>query len=311
MDHSPVEYEPIFSEKRKEAATVANTAANEHGNKSFTSDLFPPPKSVGLFGQSPQQTATFDQAPDPVQNLSFEQLRQKLDISYQTKSENAKNSTSSVNSKKSIDLSQSENKNEGSKEERNEVRKEVIAEHTLGFSFLANWSDYFAQVKDLFIVDGQSLNALSRQDDYRGGKVKVLFLGDTFALSEQEGEEDLLARMINAMKLERGEYSRLFYDPDFAEESYFHAFFQEIQLYEPDYVVSMGATITNLLLRKQSRLSKVHGNFTKVLLRDSNSQVREFEMMPIFHPEYLKVNPSMKKNTWEDLQKLMKRLGKC
>lgn len=303
MDTEELKYEPIF----KDAWEKENLSEELEGEKSFTSELFPNPKQFGIQGQvkaeasaqaatrpiqkteakaQVQAPAQVDEKPTEIDgpSLSFEELRKKLDISFQPK--------------KAVDSTKA-------------MATEAKAEHKLGFKFFENWADYFANVKDAFVVDGESLNSLSRQDDYRGGKVKVLFLGDTFALKDHGNEEDLLHRMILAMKLDKGEFVRLFYDPDFPEETYFHAFFQEVQLYEPDFVVSMGATITNLLLRKQSRLSKVHGTMTPVELVDQNGQKRSFEMMPIFHPEYLKINPSMKKNTWEDLQKLMKRLGKC
>lgn len=218
-------------------------------------------------------------------NISFEELRKKLDISFQ--------SGESKTNQKTQDT---------------EI-KEV--EHQLGFNFLESWNDYFNQVQDSFIINDEALKSLSRQDQYKGGKVSVLFLGDTYSPQKYGDEEDMLAKMIQAMKLGLDEYCRLYYDPDFPEEQYFHAFFQEISLFQPDYVVCMGATITNLLLRKQNRLTKVHGNFYPIKLVDQNSQSVSFQMIPIFHPEYLKVNPSMKKNTWEDLQKLMKQLGKC
>jgi hypothetical protein len=217
-------------------------------------------------------------------NISFDELRKKLDVSFQKPGESTKQSEA--------------------------VSPDKVIEHNLGFNFFDSWNDYFNKVKDSFVIGSEPIKSLSKQDQYKGGKVSVLFLGDTYSPENYGDEEDMLAKMIGAMKLGGDEYCRLYYDPDFPEETYFHAFFQELAMYKPDYVVSMGATITNLLLRKQNRLTKVHGNFYKIKLIDQNSQEVDFEMLPIFHPEYLKVNTSMKKNTWEDLQKLMKRLGK-
>lgn len=278
---------------------------NDEIKHKYEDHIFPNPSQYGLQFQCfgiPQkvaepvakvgpvakvETAT-EKTSEPVQanpNISFEELRKKLDVSFQAGESKAEQKT------------------------QDSEAKEV--EHQLGFNFLASWNDYFNQVQDSFIINDEALKSLSKQDQYKGGKVSVLFLGDTYSPQQYGDEEDMLAKMIQAMKLGPDEYCRLYYDPDFPEEQYFHAFFQEISLFQPDYVVCMGATITNLLLRKQNRLTKVHGNFYPIKLVDQNSQSVSFQMIPIFHPEYLKVNPSMKKNTWEDLQKLMKQLGKC
>ena len=33
-------------------------------------------------------------------------------------------------------------------------------------------------------------------------------------------------------------------------------------------------------------------------------------MVPIFHPDFLKINPKMKRTAWDDLQKVMRMIGK-
>lgn len=79
---------------------------------------------------------------------------------------------------------------------------------------------------------------------------------------------------------------------------------------KPRFVLCLGASVTNALLfddmKKMLRLSEVHGLFyQKKLSADFITTI-----VPLFHPEYLMVNPSMKKTTWEDMQKVMKSLNR-
>ncbi len=73
----------------------------------------------------------------------------------------------------------------------------------------------------------------------------------------------------------------------------------------PKVIITLGSTVTNYLLKQNLRLVSVHGKFHDLILKNF-----ETKMVPIFHPEYLMVNPSMKKTVWDDLQKIMKFLGK-
>lgn len=199
---------------------------------------------------------------------------------------------------------------EKSRAAKEEAEQEKTIEHQLDFQFSKSWNDYFATFKDKIVLEGKSLNSLTEQTHYKGGEINVLFIGDTFDQANHGDDEDLLAKMMGAMKLDKDEALRLFYDPAFDQEAYFTAFFHEIALLKPKFVVSMGATLTNLLLKRQMQLKKVRGNFYDIKLTDGSSQSHSFRLIPIFHPEYLKINPTMKRNTWEDLQKLMKEMGK-
>lgn len=145
----------------------------------------------------------------------------------------------------------------------------------------------------------------------------VLFVGDTF--SEGSGE-DLLGKMIVAMKLRPGEFNRVSFNEkledinDLAKNltepsAETVELLQQIKKFKPNIVVSLGATVTNILMGKREKLSGIHGQFfEKTLSLDNESYT--YQLMPIFHPEFLLINPNMKRTAWIDLQKVMERVGK-
>jgi hypothetical protein len=145
-------------------------------------------------------------------------------------------------------------------------------------------------------------------------KVAVLFIGDT--VSSETNEEDLLAKMIKAMKLKEHEYIRLPFDHTLEQiidlednlqnpKDNFKELLNNIEALAPQYVVSLGATVTNLILGSREKMSAIHGKFLK-----SSANSWEFQLMPLFHPDFLLINPNMKRTAWIDLQKLMECLGK-
>jgi uracil-DNA glycosylase family 4 len=71
-------------------------------------------------------------------------------------------------------------------------------------------------------------------------------------------------------------------------------------------VVTLGAFASNLLLEGQERLSKIHGNFFPRSFSDNFHT----QIVPLFHPNFLLINPSMKKSAWMDMQKIMDFVGK-
>ncbi len=141
---------------------------------------------------------------------------------------------------------------------------------------------------------------------------EVLFVGDSY---KGEGE-DLLGKMIMAMKLSGAEFSRLILDEELEgvedlTENLAHPntssqkLFSTIKDKKPKIVVSLGATVTNILLGKREKLSGIHGQFIEKSIDDCL-----FTLVPIFHPEFLMINPNMKRAAWIDLQKVMERIGK-
>ena len=85
---------------------------------------------------------------------------------------------------------------------------------------------------------------------------------------------------------------------------------EEIRFLKPKVIVSFGAYATNLLMGKKMRLSIAHGQFFKKEFVTQEQEKVSFEFMPVFHPDYLLINPNMKKAAWADLQKVMAKLKK-
>lgn len=70
---------------------------------------------------------------------------------------------------------------------------------------------------------------------------------------------------------------------------------------QPKAIVALGAFASQLLTGSTERISQLRGRF---------HQWRGFKVMPTFHPSYLLQSPSKKKESWADLQVVMKLLGK-
>lgn len=145
----------------------------------------------------------------------------------------------------------------------------------------------------------------------------VLFVGDSFV--EGSGE-DLLGKMIQAMKLKSNEFHRFSFNekledvndlaknlidptPETAD------LLDAIKKYKPQIVVSLGATVTNILLGRREKLSGIHGQFFEKSIKVDNDSYT-YELTPIFHPDFLNINPNMKRTAWIDLQMVMERVGK-
>jgi DNA polymerase len=129
--------------------------------------------------------------------------------------------------------------------------------------------------------------------------------------SEESPHADLLSKMIVAMKLKQGEFSRLFLLRDqerSLEEQWKEAAMIVLKL-RPKVVVVLGALCTRLALQRKERLSQVHGQEFHLTFESAtaNHQVLTY---PVFHPDILRINPNMKRSTWLDLQKVMKILGR-
>lgn len=143
----------------------------------------------------------------------------------------------------------------------------------------------------------------------------VLFVGDSFI----EGD-DLLGKMIVAMKLHPGEFNRVSFNEklenvnDLAENLVVPStetveLLEQIKKLKPSIVVSLGATVTNILLGRREKLSGIHGQFFERSVSLDNESYT-YQLMPIFHPDFLVINPNMKRTAWIDLQKVMERVGK-
>jgi len=76
---------------------------------------------------------------------------------------------------------------------------------------------------------------------------------------------------------------------------------QQIGLIKPKVIVGLGATAIKCLLGKTSGITRLRGTW---------QEYEGIRLMPTFHPSYLLRDPSKKKDVWQDLQLVLKELGK-
>ena len=152
-------------------------------------------------------------------------------------------------------------------------------------------------------------------------KIKVLFVNDSVKSNDDSSSEyiNLLNKMALSMNLKEEDYliTSLIkcFNPEKTEQSQkemsqncLDNFYKTLYFTNARVVVPLGAFATNFLLNEQKRLSSVHGKFfpQKIMFGED---LREFQIVPIFHPQFLLINPNMKRTAWIDLQKIMKHLN--
>ena len=155
-----------------------------------------------------------------------------------------------------------------------------------------------------------SQDSISGSDTF-DKSVDVLFLGldtideefipETAPFSLLESSQDLLGKMIMAMGLKEGQFVRA---PLIKIGDPYENFIQTIVHFRPKVVIPLGATATNIALKKKLKLSNVHGQISGQSVT-VNSEEFTFNICPLFHPELLEINPNMKRAAWIDMQKVM------
>jgi DNA polymerase len=76
---------------------------------------------------------------------------------------------------------------------------------------------------------------------------------------------------------------------------------RQIELVKPRVIVGLGTFAVQAVLKVKTPISRLRGNWHEV------SGVR---MMPTFHPAYLLRNPADKRLVWQDVQQVLKELGR-
>lgn len=147
-------------------------------------------------------------------------------------------------------------------------------------------------------------------------KARLMFVGEAPGADEDaQGKPfvgragQLLTKMIEAMGLKReeviiGNVNRCRppgnRQPTLEEAAICRPFlFREISAIRPDVIVVMGNTALRNLLESREGITRVRGKF---------QDFRGIKVMPTFHPAYLLRDPSKKRETWEDLKKVMEYL---
>ena len=75
---------------------------------------------------------------------------------------------------------------------------------------------------------------------------------------------------------------------------------RQLQIIRPEFICCLGAVAAQSLLKTPVSIGKLRGRFHKH---------GDADVICTYHPAYLLRNPSAKKDVWEDLQVLMKKMG--
>jgi DNA polymerase len=75
---------------------------------------------------------------------------------------------------------------------------------------------------------------------------------------------------------------------------------RQVRAVAPDAIVALGTFAAQTLLGSKEPISKLRGEF---------HDFHGIPLMPTFHPGFLLRNPAMKREVWEDMKRVMQRLG--
>ncbi len=76
---------------------------------------------------------------------------------------------------------------------------------------------------------------------------------------------------------------------------------EQIALLKPKVIVAMGATAVKGLLEVQTGISRLRGQWMRF---------EDIDTMPTYHPAYLLRNPAAKRDVWNDMKEVLRRLGR-
>lgn len=133
--------------------------------------------------------------------------------------------------------------------------------------------------------------------------------GAAYPLFKKE-EKELFHRMIQAMGLSEKNIwvsACSAGETPLEDEAIIQSLHLELGYFNPLFVMSLGALATQFMMQKKVKLSLVQGEFFEYTVEFPDKE-RDFTFMPLFHPEFLLINPNMKRKTWEGMKKLMARL---
>ena len=78
-----------------------------------------------------------------------------------------------------------------------------------------------------------------------------------------------------------------------------------LTLLKPEYIITLGADAYKFMTGNRARLSSVHGKTEEILFSRQGGNQHRIKILPTFHPQYILINPSIKKTVWSDFQKLI------
>jgi DNA polymerase len=77
---------------------------------------------------------------------------------------------------------------------------------------------------------------------------------------------------------------------------------QQLELVAPQVIVALGATAVQGLFGTTEGITRMRGKW---------KTLRQIPVMPTFHPAYLLRTPAAKREVWEDLQEVLRKIGRA
>lgn len=127
-------------------------------------------------------------------------------------------------------------------------------------------------------------------------RARLLFVMHGGGFAGEAGE--LLQKIVVAMGFSSDEVCLLSFAPGGVSSA---SLASRVASLSPEVVVSMGAEATSLLLQGDATLHQLRGRF---------HDLSGIPLMPTHHPEAMLENQGLKRDAWNDMQKVMGRLGK-
>ena len=123
----------------------------------------------------------------------------------------------------------------------------------------------------------------------------------------------LLNKMLNAIKIKRENIyitNVVNYrppnnrKPEISEINRYSVFLREhISIINPKILILMGSTAMEAIFGQKLKISKERGKWKEIIINQ-----RTFLTILTFHPAYLLRQPDQKKNSWEDLKNIRKKI---
>ncbi|MCX7641747.1 MAG: uracil-DNA glycosylase [Elusimicrobiales bacterium] len=85
---------------------------------------------------------------------------------------------------------------------------------------------------------------------------------------------------------------------------------EQIKIIRPKCIIALGNTATRFLLSETKGVSQLRGKFYPLSLSLFMSQELQTVVLPTYHPAALLRNPSLKKETWQDMKMLKDFISK-
>jgi len=77
---------------------------------------------------------------------------------------------------------------------------------------------------------------------------------------------------------------------------------EQLELVAPRVIVALGATAVQGLLGTTEGIMRLRGKW--------KTYRGQIDVMPTFHPAYLLRNPAAKREVWDDLQEVLRHMGR-